>query len=603
MMTLSNISRRRILQWMTAQVAAVSIDPTIAEVTSPRPPNVVFLLSDDVGYGDLACLGNPVIKTPNFDALHADSVRFTDFHVSPTCAPSRASLMTGRYSNATGVWHTINGRSLLDPSNITMAQCFKSSGYTTGIFGKWHLGDNYPCRTIDLGFDESVVCGGGGIWQTPDYFGNDDRNDAYLHNGVYEKYLGFSTDIFFDRAMDFMGHAQNRHQPFFCYIPTPAAHDPVWALQQDSSPYLNVPGLSKPGFYGMIANIDSNLGRLRKFLESRGLTENTILIYAGDNGSEDGIHVFNAGMRSGKVSPYDGGHRVPLFISWPAGKLTGGNDVSTLSAHIDLLPTLTDVCQLKLRGKDVDGRSLRPLLYGKGADWQPRVIVTDSQREEYLVKWKDAVVMTQRWRLVSPTADGDQSRIELYDILQDPGQKVDVAARYPKVVRQLKGEYETWWAHTSVDRSKVVRIVLGNSRENPSKMTCMDWHGDGAAHVWNQKQIRTGPVANGYWAVDIDRAGRYRFELRRWPRELDYAINAAYTNPLPNMETTPGVAISAVQAGLKIANVHETKPVQSGDKYAEFVVTLPKGKAELQTVFYGADGTERGAYYLYAERL
>lgn len=602
-MTFSNISRRTVLQWMAAQVAAVTLDPAVAATTSQQPPNVVFLLSDDVGYGDLACLGNPFIKTPNLDALHADSVRFTDFHVSPTCAPSRASLMTGRYSNTTGVWHTINGRSLLDPANMTMAQCFKSSGYATGIFGKWHLGDNYPCRTIDFGFDESVVCGGGGIWQTPDYFGNDDRNDAYLHNGVYEKYLGFSTDIFFDRAMDFMEQAQDRRQPFFCYIPTPAAHEPVWALERDASPYVSVPRLSKPGFYGMIANIDSNLGRLRTFLESRGLAENTILIYAGDNGSEDGIHSFNAGMRSGKVSPYDGGHRVPLFVSWPVGKLTGGKDVSTLTAHIDLLPTLVELCHLKIRGKDVDGRSLLPLLYGRESNWQPRVIVTDSQREEHLVKWKDAAIMTQQWRLVSPTADGDQSRIELYDILRDPGQKDDVAARYPEVVQQLKDEYETWWARTSVNSGKVVRIVLGSGRENPATLTSMDWHGDGAQHVWNQKQIRTGPAVNGYWAVDIESTGRYRFELRRWPRELDYAINSAYLDPLPNMETTPGVAISAVRAELKIANVHEVKPVKSGDKYAEFVVMLPKGPAELKTAFYGADGTERGAYYLYAKRL
>lgn len=602
-MPFSDISRRSILQWMMAQVVATSIAPAMAVTVSQQPPNVVFLLSDDVGYGDLACLGNPVIKTPNFDAMHADSIRFTDFHVSPTCAPTRASLMTGRYSNATGVWHTINGRSLLSPSNVTMAQCFKSSGYATGIFGKWHLGDNYPCRTIDFGFDESVVCGGGGIWQTPDYFGNDDRNDAYVHNGTFEKYLGFSTDIFFDRAMDFMQQAHTRHQPFFCYIPTPAAHDPVWALESDAAPYSNVPGLSKPGFYGMIANIDANLGRLRKFLESRGLAENTILIYAGDNGSEDGIHVFNAGMRSGKASPYDGGHRVPLFISWPAGNLTGGKNVSTLTAHIDLLPTLAELCQLKLRGRDVDGRSLRPLLYGEESGWRPRVIVTDSQREEYLVKWKDAAVMTRQWRLVSPTANGDQSRIELYDILLDAGQKDNVAVSHPEVVRWLKSEYEKWWAHTSVNADKVVRIVLGNDRENPSYLTCMDWHGNGSHLVWNQKQIRTGPVANGYWTVDVNRAGQYRFELRRWPRELDYAIDAAYNNPLPNMETTQGVPISAVRAELKVGTVRETRPVRDGDKYAEFVVTLPRGPAELRTTFHGDDGTERGAYYLYVERL
>lgn len=279
------LSRRDALQLMALQAAAISAAPLFADVPAGRErPNVVFVLADDVGYGDLACLGNPAIKTPNIDELHGDSVRLTDFQVSPTCAPTRASLMTGRYNNATGVWHTVSGRELLDPSNISMAECFKSTGYATGIFGKWHLGDNYPCRTIDFGFDESIVCGGGGIWQTPDYFGNDDRDDAYLHNGKFEKYLGFSTDIFFDRAMDFMDRAQTRSEPFFCYIPTTAAHQPLWALKKDSKPYENVPGLSEAGFYGMIANLDANVGKLRRYLDSRNLTRNTILIYAGDNG-------------------------------------------------------------------------------------------------------------------------------------------------------------------------------------------------------------------------------------------------------------------------------------------------------------------------------
>lgn len=603
-MSIPEVARRTVLQWMGALAATASVDRGFASATSkPKQPNVVFLLADDVGYGDLACLGNPVIKTPNLDRMHAECVRLTDFHVSPTCSPSRASLMTGRYNDATGVWHTIMGRSLLDPSNVTMAQCFKSSGYATGIFGKWHLGDNYPCRTIDLGFDESIVCGGGGVAQTPDYFDNDDRDDAYIHNGKFEKYLGFSTNIFFDRAMDFMKRSQDRHQPFFCYLPTPAAHDPVWSLESDAAPYVGVPGLTQPGFYGMIANIDTNLGRLKNFLDAHGLTDNTILIYAGDNGGYDGVQVFNAGMRGAKSSPYDGGHRVPCFISWPAGGLTGGRDIPNLTAHIDLLPTLADLCELKNRGHRVDGKSLRPLLEEKESQWPPRVIVTDSQREENLVKWRETVVMTQQWRLVSPTADGNEAKIELYDILKDPGQKTNIAFQHVDVVQSLKAEYDVWWKEASQLADSYVRIALGSDQENPSRLNCMDWHGEGSNLVWNQKQIRTAPIANGFWSVDISQAGRYRFELRRWPQELDLAIDASYTDPFPNMEKTAGVAISPNSAQLKVGPVNEAKPIRSGDKYAEFLVTLPKGPAELRTTFRSEDGTERGAYYVYVERL
>lgn len=598
------ISRREVLQLLTAQIATASAGKAFASATvDRRPPNVIFLLADDVGYGDLACLGNRFIKTPNLDAMHAECVRFTDFHVSPTCSPTRASLMTGRYNNATGVWHTLMGRSLLDPSNVTMAECFKSSGYATGNFGKWHLGDNYPCRPMDFHFDESIVCGGGGVSQTPDYFNNDDRDDAYLHNGTFEKYPGFSTNVFFDRAMDFMALSQSRNQPFFCYLATPAAHDPVWALESDTAPYVGVPGLAQPGFYGMIANIDANLGRLRKFLEARGIADNTILMYAGDNGGLDGVKVFNAGMRGAKVSPYEGGHRVPFFIYWKAGGITGGRDVPTLAAHIDVLPTMVDLCGLKNHGYRVDGKSLRPLLYGKESEWQPRTVVVDSQREDNLIKWKDAAVMMQQWRLVSPTTTGDESKIELYDIREDPGQKNNIAQSHPDVVSKLKADYETWWKEVSAGANQYVRIVLGDSHENPSRLTCADWHDESANRAVFQFQIRGGPVANGSWTVRIAQAGRYRFELRRWPRELDLAIDAPYVDLIPNMDKTPGVAVSVDRAQLSIGGVNQTKPVQSSDKFVMFDVSLPAGPAELRTTFYSPDNTERGAYYVYVDRM
>ena len=610
-MPFSEVSRRKVLQWMAAQAAVSSVSPALAATTATQgPPNVVFLLADDVGYGDLACLGNPVIKTPNLDSMYEEGVRFTDFHVSPTCAPTRASLMTGKSTDLTMAWHTIMGRELIDPDNVTLAQCFRSSGYKTAIYGKWHLGDNYPCRPQDLGFDDVVVCGGGGVAQTPDYFGNDHMDDTYFHNGKPQKYTGYSTDVFFNLAMDFMTDAHKEGKPFFCYLPTPAAHEPCWSKEKDAAPYVGVTGLKSPGFYGMIANIDENLGRLTRFLRNHGLSENTIVMYAGDNGSYDGVRVYNASMRGEKGSPYEGGHRVPLFMYWPAGGITGGRDIDTLTAHIDFLPTLADLCQLKNRGKGVEGKSLRPLLYGKGAEWKDRtVIVVDSQREENLIKWKDTCVMTQRWRLVNPSTTGNLSKIELYDLPKDPGEERDVADKYPDVVHKLMAEYDVWWKKNSVNGDKYVRIVLGSDKGNPSYLNCMDWHADDAIKVWNQRQIRTAPVANGFWTVDISRPGKYRFELRRWPKELDIPINASYPGgqPLkdgkPNREKTPGVAISAVKARIMIGGIDEAKVIPAGAHFVEFTLSLSKGPAELRTTFYDADEQARGAYYVSVERL
>ncbi len=598
------ISRRKAVGMVAGGLAAAAVGNALPAVAKEaKQPNVVFILLDDVGYGDLGCMGNPIIKTPNIDALHEKSTRFTNFHVSPTCSPTRAALMTGKYSNAVGVWHTIYGRNLLDPRVATLAECFKASGYRTANYGKWHLGDNYPCRPHDRGFDDAVVCGGGGIWQTPDYFGNDDMDDSYIHNGEFQKYSGFSTDIFFDLTMKFMLDAKKRGQPFFCYLATPAAHDPTWAKEKDQAPYEGVVGLPTAGFYGMIANADENIGRLMKFLEVNQLADDTIVIFSSDNGTSQGEKVFNASMRGAKGSAYDGGHRTPLFFHWPSAGITRGRDVGTLTAHIDVYPTLVELCQLKDVGKDIDGKSLRPLLLSDSASWPERAVVVDSQRAESLVKWKQTAVMTQHWRLVNPTLIGNPAALELYDMEHDPSQQVNVAAQHPQVVAELKQQYDAWWKKVSERGDEFVRIVIGNDAENPSRLDCMDWHGEGAELANSQIQIRSGPIGNGFWALDVDRAGRYRFELRRWPREVDLPITAPFIDAKPNREKTPGAAIGAKTANLMIGNISESKPVPQDAKFVEFTVELPKGPAELRTAFYDEVLNERGAYYVYVQRL
>ena len=560
-------------------------------------------MTDDQGYGDIAALGNPVIKTPTIDKLYAESIRFTNFHVSPTCAPTRSALMTGRFTDSTGAWHTVMGRSLLAPDEVTLADAFRASGYRTGIFGKWHLGDNYPERPQDNGFDEVLVHGGGGVWQTPDYFGNDYSDDTYRHNGVLEKFKGFCTNVWFDNAMKFIRKTADSGKPFFAYIATNAPHGPMWSPESYEAPYRGVEGLAQPGFYGMITNLDDNLAKLRAFLDEQGLADNTIFIFMTDNGTSSGEKVFNAGMRGKKGSPYEGGHRVPFFIRWPAGGLTGPRDIDTLAAHIDVLPTLVDLCGLtKPDGPPVYGASLKPLLYEDNPDWPDRVFATDSQRMEFLKPWRRTAVMSQRYRLVNPTIDGDPNRLELYDILADPGQQHDIAAEHPDVVARLKADYEKWWKLASVRADEYVRIGLGGL-ENPMRLTCHDWHSDDALKIWNQHGIRKGPVVNGRWAVNVDQSGRYRIELRRWPKEVDLPITAPFIDSTPNREKTPGAAIQATKATLHIGDIELSTPVKPADKGAVFELDLPSGPAWLAAWFEDSQATKRGAYYVYVERL
>ncbi len=578
-----------------------------ALLAQPAPrPNVVFVMTDDQGYGDLACHGNPVLKTPNLDALYAQSVRLTNYHVSPTCAPTRAALLTGRYSNLAGPWHTIQGRSILHHNERTVAESLRTAGYRTGIFGKWHLGDNYPSRPQDKGFDEVLSHGGGGIWQTPDHFGNDYFDDTYRHNGKLKKFNGFCTDVFFREAQRFIDQASRAKQPFFCYLPTNAPHGPMWAPAENEAHYQNVKGLKEAGFYGMIENIDENVGRLRRHLEAAGLAANTIFIFTTDNGTASGAQVFNAGMRGAKGSAYEGGHRVPFFLHWPAGGYTKGRDVKQLTAHIDVLPTLLELTGVarEAAALPLHGRSMVPLL--RGQVLTERSVVVDSQREEELLPWRQAAVMTERWRLVSPGpggAAGEPRKLELYDVLADPGQKTDLAAAEPAVVARLKSDYESWWATVAARAREYARIVIGDPKENPVRLTAHDWHGAGALATWNQKSILQGPVANGFWALEA-RAGRYRFALRRWPAELGLALGTGYTPEPGNREQTPGKAIAGLQlARIKIGGIEREMKVDPGKASVEFEVRLPPGPMELRTWLIAKDGTERGAYYVDVKRV
>jgi arylsulfatase A-like enzyme len=574
----------------------------VAGSVDAKKPNVVIVITDDQGYGDLSCHGNPVLKTPNLDKLHDESVRLTDYHVAPTCSPTRAALITGHWTNRTGVWHTIMGRSMLRANEVTIGQIFKDGGYSTAMIGKWHLGDNYPYRPEDRGFEWVYRHGGGGVGQTPDYWDNAYFDGSYWFNGKAVPAKGFCTDVFFNQAKKFMKEQQKKDNPFLVYLCMNAPHGPMHSPVKYSLPYKQL-HVNVANFYGMIANIDDNVGKLRTFLRETGLEDDTILIFTTDNGSSSGAKIFNDGMRGQKGSEYDGGHRVPFFISWPNGKLGGGHDVKKITSYVDVVPTLIDMCGVPApRGVKFDGTSIKSLLYGTAKNWPDRILVTDSQRVRDPIKWRKSAVMTDRWRL--------NNGKELYDIDADPGQRYNIAEKNPKVVQRLTGFYDKWWADLEPSFKLTTEIYLGHPKANPVRLTSHDWITDGST-PWNQAHIRklvTAEKSTGFWAVKVIKTGNYEVELRRWPKTLNEAISAS----IPAGPQVPGArayrandgkSFSAVRAHLTLGGNELTTNLKAGATNAKFRVKLEAGNDEMWAKFSDKDGNKCGAYYAYVTKL
>ena len=426
-----------------------------AQALSRRSPNIIFVLTDDQGYGDLSCTGNPILKTPNIDRLHDEGVRFTDFHVSPTCAPTRSALITGRHEFKNGVTHTILERERLTLKATTLAQVLKRAGYTTGIFGKWHLGDEPAFQPNRRGFDEVFIHGGGGIGQTypgscGDAPGNTYFNPAILHNGIFEKTDGYCTDVFFRQAIRWMD-ANRGSRPFYAYIACNAPHEPLQVRPEDEARYagkVDDPRAAK--FFGMIANIDDNVGRLLDKLSEWQIERDTLVVFMNDNGGTGGVRVYNAGMRGQKVTAFLGGTRAASFWRWP-GTLKPA-DVDALAAHIDFFPTIAEIAGAKLAGKvksQVEGRSLVPLLRNPGAPWPDRTLFTHVGRwprgtPPADFKYAACSVRTPNWHLVS-ASNGNVRNWMLFDVKADPGERMDVAASHPEIVASMDSSFDRWW--------------------------------------------------------------------------------------------------------------------------------------------------------------
>lgn len=571
-----------------------------------RRPNIILVMTDDQGYGDLGCTGNPWIQTPHIDAFHDEALRLTDFHVSPLCTPTRGALMTGRRPLRNGAWATCWGRSILRKDEVTMANVFADSGYATGMFGKWHLGDNYPYRPQDRGFQHVVAHRGGGVGQTPDFWGNNYFDDTYFHNGKPMSHDGYCTDIWFEEATKFI--EANQDQPFFAYISTNAPHDPYLVADRYRELYSDNPDIPEPAFYGMITNIDENFGALDAKLRELGIADNTILIFMTDNGSSGGAPVderefptggYNAGMRGRKGSYYEGGHRVPFLIRWPDGNLQGGHDLGEMTFHLDLLPTFVDLCNLQAPdGVALDGISIADYLTGRTEGLPDRTeFVQYRQATTPPEEWRNAV-MTKQWRLIHGK--------ELYDIKADPGQENDVSEQFPDVAAELRAQHDSWWKEVSPQLDAYCPISIGSDQENPARLDALDVMGDVA---WHQTAIVQAQKSTGCWNVEVEAPGEYTFSLRRWPEELDLPIDEIVSSEDADSHIyAPGDGkcgtIEPVQARLSLFDQEWTADIEPGAHAVTFKVNLETtGVTQMNAWFRDADGDETGAYYVYVQRV
>lgn len=574
-------------------------------------PNVVLLLTDDQGYGDIAAHGNPIIQTPNMDRLHESSVRFTNFHVDPTCAPTRGALMTGKYAHHVRVWHTIAGGNSLRETEMTMADVFKASGYSTALFGKWHLGANYPYRPMDRGFEEWLGSGAGGPGTTDDYFTNDRVNDYYWHNGERKFIEGYNPVVFYDAAINYVKQQVQREKPFFIYVPTYAPHGPFSIPDPERTEKYVEAGYSKKVayHYAMIEHIDDSIGRLLDTLEQTGVADDTLVIFMTDNGATAGGSVFNAGMRGGKGSEYDGGHRVPLFIRWPNGKLAHGNDITDLNAHIDVLPTLIELCGLTPpRQVELDGRSFKEQLYHPENTLPTRVVCVERQRTMLPEKWSGTTAMQGSWRLVNDK--------ELYDISVDPGQQKNVIRQHPEVAESLSSAFDAYWEKVTPGDREPSRAAIGVPEDPEIYLSAEDWYSE-RIPPWNHGSVAHGKTGNGIWHLQVSRPGTYQFEVRRWPREASTAFTAVPTfaktvdawtdaGPVQNLlysRPMKALPVAAVRV-LVDEKIVETKDIVRSDQCALFDIPMDVGPASVQALLLDADGEPiTGAYYVYVRLM
>jgi arylsulfatase A-like enzyme len=493
-----------------------------------RPqPNIIIIMTDDQGYGDLGVTGNPHIRTPVIDQFANESIRFNNFYVSPVCAPTRSSLMTGRYSLRTGIRDTYNGGAIMASNEVTIAEMLKQENYSTGIFGKWHLGDNYPSRPSDQGFDESLIHLSGGMGQVGDittYFKGDKSyfDPVLWHNNKKEAYEGYCSDIFTEQAISFI--EKNTASPFFCYLAFNAPHtplqvpdkyyqqykdiDPSSGFEDDNGSFVKMTEKNKEDarkVYAMVTNIDDNIGKLLKKLDDLNITDNTLIIFMTDNGPQQTRYV--GGMRGRKGDVYQGGVRVPFYLKFPSS-FDGNKNIETMAAHIDILPTLAQVCNIDLpEKKKIDGKSLLPLIMGKEVGWADRPLFFYWTRR-YPELYYNMALRKGDYKLVGKTNYNAQiTDFELFDLKKDPYEQSNIVLEDSTIANNIKKDLDDIYNELIVSENLInqPRIIVGSTYENPIILNRND--AGGQRGIWAQEEVY------GKWKVSIEE-GHYDVKFK-----------------------------------------------------------------------------------------
>lgn len=526
--------RPQLLLCLATLLALIATACSSVRAADASRPNVILIMTDDQGCGDFGFMGNTVVKTPNLDAMAARSAQMTQFYVSPVCTPTRACLMTGRYNYRTRAIDTYIGRAMMDPAEVTIAEILKPAGYVTGQFGKWHLGDSYPMRPSDQGFDEVLCHRGGGIGQPSDPLGGEGKytDPILFHNNEEVAMEGYCTDIYFDAAFNFMQQAVDNDENFFAYIATNAPHGPFHDVPEDlRKMYMDMdlregmaPGTSEKAYekakdttariYAMETNIDQNIGRLFEKLKELGAYENTLVLFLVDNGPNG--HRYVGPLRGSKGQVVDGGIRSPLLAHWPAN-LEAGHQSDRVAAHVDVLPTILEACQVeKPEDLAIDGRNILPLLAGEETDWPDRTVFLQWHRGNEATPYKNFGARSQQWKLVHEQGRWPEGvpeppgglHFQLYDAVNDPGESKNVADEHPEVVAKMKQDYDDWFASVSStrpDNYAPPRIYIGTPHETTTVLTRQDWRRLSDDQGWNRNSL-------GKWLVFVANRGEYNIK-------------------------------------------------------------------------------------------
>ena len=567
----------------------ILISSGLANAVEVRRPNIVVIMPDDQGYGDHGVTGNSILRTPNIDALAQESASMSDFYVCPVCSPTRASLMTGRYHYRTRVVDTFKGRSMMEPEEVTIAEILQGAGYATGIFGKWHLGDSYPLRPNDQGFDESYIHRGGGLAQPSEPIENNRRytDPILFENGKQIDTEGYCTDLYFDAAIQFIDRCKKEGKPFFVYLPTNAPHGPFHDVPQELYEYYktvdlksimvgkrgNVDQLAR--IAAMIENVDQNIGKLDRHLKEQGLFDNTMVVYLVDNGPNS--MRFAGPFRGMKTMVHEGGIRSPLFVRWP-DRIRPGTVSDRIAAHIDLLPTIADAAGVNVPDEaNVDGRSLLPLLEGQTPEWPDRHIVLQVHRGDEPVRYHHMAVRNQRWKLVHPSGFGQEVMpegvpFELYDMNSDQGETANLAETKPEKLKAMLKAYDAWFddvSTTRTDNYAPPRMVIGSDKEAVTALTLQDWRVSNSVG-WGE---------SGVWLVSVERPATFDAEL-------------VYSQPVGPMDLT-----------LSIGRVTRKATLEEGQKRLVISgISVPQGDAEVQ-VRSSIKGRKGDPYHVILSRV